>query len=172
MKSTFPWGDDENQSTNPAMNWRNPAFDHQRGREGDSVREYISAGDLATHAYLANRLKAGADPVNGRSYIVKQSFGLYPTGGASDDYAWSRHLVSPYLPRVEAFVIEHRASRFKPESPEREDVIREVTSGLINFCLACSCGVPGLVVELRHIERGLQSLPRRSHVEPARHLAE
>jgi Zinc carboxypeptidase len=145
----FPWGDDDNQSTNPAMNWRNPAFDHQRGREGDAVREYISAGELATHAYLANRLKAGTDPVNGRSYIVKQSFGLYPTAGASDDYAWSRHLISPYLPRIEAFVIEHRASLFKPPSPEREDVIREVTSGLINFCLACSCGVPGLVVELR-----------------------
>jgi murein tripeptide amidase MpaA len=145
----FPWGDDENQGSNPAMNWRNPAFDHQRGREGDTVREYISAADLATHQYLANRLKAGADPVNGQSYIVKQSFGLYPTGGASDDYVWSRHLVSPYLPRVEAFVIEHRASRFKPESPEREDVIREVASGLINFCLACASGVPGLVVELR-----------------------
>lgn len=144
----YPWGDDENQTTNPAMNWRNPAFDHQRGRENDAVREYISAGDLATHTYLANRLKAGADPVNGRSYIVKQSFGLYPTGGASDDYAWSRHLESPYVPRVEAFVIEHRASRFKPVSPEREDVIREVTSGLINFCLAASSGVPGLVVEL------------------------
>ena len=145
----FPWGDDENQSADPAMNWRNPAFDHQRGRESDAVREYISAGDLATHAYLANRLKAGTDPVNGRSYIVKQSFGLYPTGGASDDYTWSRHLVSPYVPRVEAFTIEHRATLFKPASPEREDVIREVTSGLINFCLACACGVPGLVVELR-----------------------
>ncbi len=145
----FPWGDDENQSTNPAMNWRNPAYDHKRGSNGDAVREYISAGDLATHTYLANRLKAGADPVNGRSYIVKQSFGLYPTGGASDDYAWSRHLASPYSPRVEGFVIEHRSTRFKPVSPEREDIIREVTSGLINFCLACACGVPGLVVELR-----------------------
>jgi murein tripeptide amidase MpaA len=145
----FPWGDDENQSANPAMNWRNPAFDHQRGRKSDAVREYISAGDLATHKYLADRLKAGIDPVNNKSYIVKQSFDLYPTGGGSDDYAWSRHLVSPYLPRVEAFVIEHRASLFKPPSPEREEVIRELASGLINFCLACACGVPGLVVELR-----------------------
>jgi len=144
----YPWGDDQNQSADPAMNWRNPAYDQQRGVENDSVGEYISANDLATHVYLANRLKAGADPVNGRSYIVKQSFGLYPTGGASDDYVWSRHLVSPYLPRVEAFVIEHRASVFKPVSPEREDVIREVTSGLVNFCLACACGVPGIVVDL------------------------
>lgn len=144
----YPWGDDENQTTNPAMNWRNAAFDHQRGGSGDGVKEYIHADDLAVHQYLANKIKAGTDPVNGRTYITKQSFGLYPTGGVSDDYVWSRHLVSPYAPRVEAFTIEHRASRFKPSSPEREDVIREVASGLVNFCLACSCGVPGLTVEL------------------------
>lgn len=146
----FPWGDDENQNSNPAMNWRNPAFDHQRGVEGDATREYISAGDLATHVYLANRLKAGVDPVNARAYIVKQSFGLYPTAGGSDDYAWSRHLVAPFLPRVEAFVIEHRGTSFHtPNLMEQDEVIREVSSGLINFCLACACGIPGLVVELR-----------------------
>lgn len=144
----YPWGDDENQTSDPAMNWRNPAHDHRRGWEGDVVKEYISAGDLATHVYLANRLKAGADPVNNRTYLVQQSFGLYPTAGGSDDYAWSRHFLSSYLPRVEGFVIEHRATRFKPESPEREQVIREVASGLINFSLACACGVPGLSVEL------------------------
>lgn len=145
----YPWGDDENQSADPAMNWRNPAHDHKRGWPGDAVGEFIGAGDLATHRYLANRLKAGADPVNNRTYEVKQSYALYPTAGCSDDYVWSRHFLSPYLPRVEAFVIEHRASRFKPESPEREQVIEEVASGLINFCLACACGVPGLSVQLR-----------------------
>ena len=145
-----PWGDDQNQSADPAMNWRNPAFDHQRGRKDDSYREHISAPNLATHAYLANRLKDGADPVNGRSYVVKQSFGLYPTGGASGDYAWSRHITVPYLPRVESFAIEHRGTDFQPTNPvEQDEVIREVTSGLINFCLACACGVPGLTVELR-----------------------
>ncbi|ULO23745.1 M14 family zinc carboxypeptidase [Methylocystis sp. SB2] len=144
----YPWGDDENETTNPAMNWRNPAFDHQRGRSGDGVKEYIHPNDLAIHQYLANKIKTGADPVNGRAYITQQSFALYPTAGASDDYVWSRHLVSPFASRVEAFTIEHRASRFKPTSPEREDVIREVASGLLNFCLACACGVPGLTVEL------------------------
>lgn len=146
----YPWGVDQNQNTNPAMNWRNPVFDHQRGGAGDAYREHIRAGDLATHVYLANRLRDGVQPVNGRAYIVQQSFGLYPTGGASDDYAWSRHLVTPYLPRVEAFVIEHRGTNFHTSNlVEQEEVIREVTSGLVNFCLACACGVPGLVVELR-----------------------
>jgi murein tripeptide amidase MpaA len=146
----YPWGDDENQNTNPEMNWRNPAFDHQRGSPGDAYREYIRAGDVATHAYLANRLRDGVDPVNGKTYLVQQSFGLYPTGGSSEDYAWSRHLVTPYLTRVEAFVIEHRGTNFHtPDLVEQEEVINEVTSGLVNFCLACACGVPGLVVELR-----------------------
>jgi murein tripeptide amidase MpaA len=146
----YPWGDDENQNSNPAMNWRNPAFDHQRGSPGDAYREHIRPSDLATHIYLASRLRDGVQPVNGRAYVVQQSFGLYPTGGASDDYAWSRHLTGPFLPRVEAFVIEHRGTGFHtPNLVEQEEVIREVSSGLINFCLACACGVPGLVVELR-----------------------
>ena len=143
-----PWTDDENQTTNPAMNFRNPAFDHQRGQSGDSVKEFIRPDDLATHVFLANKIKAGSDPVNGRSYIVKQSFGLYPAAGVSDDYAWSRHLVSPTFPRVESFTIEHRGTNFHNDA-ERDPVVRELASGLINFSLACACGVPGLVVELR-----------------------
>jgi hypothetical protein len=39
------------------MNWRNPAFDHQRGGESDVYSEYISAGDQATHELLATRLR-------------------------------------------------------------------------------------------------------------------
>jgi murein tripeptide amidase MpaA len=145
----YPFGDDQNQSADPAMNWRNSAYDGQRGKPSDNVREYMRAEDQATHAYLAKSIKDGADPVNGRSYLVEQSFALYPTAGCSNDYAWTRHLISPFSTRVEGFAIEHRASMFKPASPEREEVISEVASGLINFCLACSAGVPGLSVELK-----------------------
>jgi hypothetical protein len=31
--------------------------------------------------------------VRGTKYIVKQSVGLYPTSGASDDYCYSRHII-------------------------------------------------------------------------------
>ena len=38
-----PWGDDQNQNGDAAMNWRNAAFDHQRGRAGDSYQgAYVS----------------------------------------------------------------------------------------------------------------------------------
>jgi hypothetical protein len=146
----YPWGDDENQSTDPAKNWRNPAFDHQRGRKADAYSEYLRAEDLASHVYLADQLRDGIQPVNGHTYSVGQSYALYPTAGTSDDYAWSRHLVSPSLPRVESFAIEHRGSGFHTTNAvEQDEVIQELASGLINFSLACAGGIPGLVVALR-----------------------
>jgi carboxypeptidase T len=33
----YPWGDDDNQSTDPTMNFRNPAHDGMRGTAGDSI---------------------------------------------------------------------------------------------------------------------------------------
>ena len=164
----YPWGDDENQNTKPAMNWRNPAFDHQRGREADAYQEFMNADDFATHVYLANRLRDGVQPVNGRTYIVKQSFGLYPTGGASDDYTWSRHLQTPSLPRIESFAIEHRGTSFHTTNlVEQDEVIREVTSGLVNFSLAWlrrSRADGGAA----HLQRRVQSLSRGTHFESAR----
>lgn len=160
-----PWGDDQNQSTDAAMNWRNPAFDHQRGREGDAYREYISAGDLSTHVALATRLRDGIQPVRGRSYLVTQIFSLYPVSGSSTDYVWSRHLADPGKPRVEAFSIEvagsddPSVSGFQPLVPNKDEIVREVTSGLINFCLATVCGVPGLTATLRTPNVVFNSIP-------------
>ncbi|HVR65350.1 MAG TPA: M14 family zinc carboxypeptidase [Verrucomicrobiae bacterium] len=144
-----PWGDDQNQNGDAAMNWRNPAFDHQRGRAGDSYKEHMYPGDQATHVFLANRLRDGIQPVHSRTYIVQQSFALYPTAGDSESYTWSRHLTAPFLPRVESFTIEVRGTRFDPSIAEKDEIVLEVASGLVNFCLACACGVPGLTAELR-----------------------
>ena len=106
----YPFGDDENQTTDAAMNWRNSAYDHQRGILGDAYGEYMAAGDLATHLLLGTRLQEGILPVRGRSYRVTQTIiTIYPTAGTSSDYTWSRHLVDWTEPRVEAFAIEHHA---------------------------------------------------------------
>src|SRR5437870_11971714 len=42
----YNWGFDANQSLDPTMNFRNPAFDGQRGRGGDAYREFIPAEAL------------------------------------------------------------------------------------------------------------------------------
>ena len=41
-----PWQIDENQTTNTTMNFRNPAYDGQRGTIGDTYKEYIPQNDL------------------------------------------------------------------------------------------------------------------------------
>ncbi len=138
----YPWGIDENQTTDAAMNWRNPAHDGQRGDDGDAYREYISPGDLAVHQHLANRLHDGILPVRGGNYLVTQSFQLYPTSGSSLDYSWSRHFFG--RPRVESFAIEVAGGSFQPSIAEKDQVVSEVVSGLINFCLGITCGVPSL----------------------------
>ena len=40
------WGFDENQTSDPSMNFLNAAFDGQRGKAGDAYREFIPGQDL------------------------------------------------------------------------------------------------------------------------------
>jgi hypothetical protein len=64
-----------------------------------------------------------------------QSFLLYPTSGASDDYAYSRHFVDGTKGKILSFTVECGQS-FQPSWQEAEEVIREICAGLVAFCLA------------------------------------
>ena len=77
--------------------------------------------------------------VRGSEYGVEQGYGLYPTSGASDDYAFSRHFADPSKTKVYGFTIECGDS-FQPPWSEAEEVIREVSAGLIAFCLGAAGG--------------------------------
>jgi hypothetical protein len=70
---------------------------------------------------------------------VQQSVGLYPTGGASDDYCYSRHIQDRSKTKTLAFTIEWGRSRcvtpFHPPYPEMRKVMREMAAGLMEFCL-------------------------------------
>jgi murein tripeptide amidase MpaA len=136
----YSWGSDENQSRDPGMSFANPAFDGKRGRIHDHVyREHIAAQDERTAIDLARRMSAAIARVRGRKYRVQQAVGLYPTGGAADDYAYSRHIQDRSKTKVLAFTIEWGRSRcvtpFHPPYPEMRKVMREVTAGLLEFSL-------------------------------------
>jgi hypothetical protein len=77
--------------------------------------------------------------VRGRKYQVKQSVGLYPTAGASDDYAYSRHFVDSRKGKLIAYTIEwgrsHASTPFHPPYPEMRKVMKEVSAGLLAVCL-------------------------------------
>ena len=65
------------------------------------------------------------------------SYGLYPTSGASDDYVYGRHLIDPGKAKVYGFVVEW-GTEFQPPWAEMENIIKDVSAGLIGFCSAAS----------------------------------
>ena len=132
----YPWGDDNNQTTNPGMNFTNSAFDGLRGQPGDSLyREYIPAPDQTRLQTIARRVTDAIRAVRGTVYTPMQGVGLYPTSGTSDDYAYSRHFVDPGKPRVWGFSLE-TGDEFQPPYYEAQQIITEVSAGLFEFCLA------------------------------------
>ena len=137
----YAWGDDVDQTTDSAMNFRNPAFDGRRGIAGDSAyREYIDPADRNAAIALANEMRDAIKGVRGRLYKVEQSMTMYPTAGASDDYAYSRHIVDPSQPKVYGYTIEwgsqDNATPFHPAYSEMRQIIQEITSALFAFCIA------------------------------------
>jgi murein tripeptide amidase MpaA len=134
------WGTDENQSHDPRMSFTNRAYDGKRGLIHDDVyREHIPAADEREAVRMGGQMAAAIRLVRGRRYRVQQSVGLYPTAAAADDYAYSRHMVDPRKNKIIAFTMEwgrsHAATPFHPPYPEMRRVMREVTAGLLEFCL-------------------------------------
>ena len=137
----YSWGDDDNQETDPTQNFQNPAFNNVRGILDSSAdpgagafREYIPSDELSSRVALANAFSAAIQAVRGTSYLVEQSVGLYPTSGASDDYSYSRHFVDGSKRNVMAYTLEW-GTEFQPAYTEMQNIIEEITSGLLAFCV-------------------------------------
>ena len=135
----YSWGFDENQTTDPSMNFLNPVFDGQRGLPRDRYREYIPAEDLQAAQKLGGEMKQAVATAGGARYALEQSFTIYPTSGASDDYAYSRHFADSKKSKLLAFTVECGRS-FQPPWSEAESVICEVCAGVIAFCRAAAAG--------------------------------
>jgi murein tripeptide amidase MpaA len=143
------WGSDENQITAADQSFLNPSFDGVRGRPGDTAYgEHIPPDDLTVVTGLSGIMDAAIAGVRGTVYGHQQAYGLYPTSGASDDYAFSRAFARPDLTKVYGFTIECGSS-FQPPWTEAEAVIREVSAGLIAFARNCKRVTDGAGVALR-----------------------
>jgi murein tripeptide amidase MpaA len=137
----YSWGDDNDQTTDPSMNFLNPAYDHQRGITNGAYAEYIQGDDLALVQRLGNKFASSLLAVRGKSYTVKSSYDLYPTSGCSDDWAFARHRVNPSKGKTYGWVIEWGDPPiFQPAWSEMQNIILDVSSGLIGMCLAAPCG--------------------------------
>jgi carboxypeptidase T len=134
----FPWGDDNNQTTTPSQNFQNPAFNGQRGVPGSGYSEYIPQADLDAHVAAAERIRNGIAAVRGRTYTVQQSVLLYPTTGTTHDYAYARKFVDTGRRRILGFTLE-TAREFQPNDAEKDQVITEVSAGLIECLMETLC---------------------------------
>jgi murein tripeptide amidase MpaA len=132
----YPWGDDDNQSSHLDQNFRNPAFDGQRGKPG-GYGEFMAGADQHRLVDLANHMSAALTAVRGTRYTVQQSVGLYPTSGTSDDYVFSRHLVDPRKRKVHPFTIEF-GTEFIPPFAEMREIIAELCAAMTELCLAAA----------------------------------
>jgi carboxypeptidase T len=131
----YSWGDDDDQTNNPTMNFQNSAYNHKRGIIGDSAyKEYIPSSDLSLAIELANTFHDGIQSVRGTTYTVKPAANLYPTAGTSDDYAYSRHFVDSTKEKVIGYTLEW-GKEFQPPYAEMQNIIQEITCGLLAFCL-------------------------------------
>ena len=143
----YSWGSDQDQTTSPGDSFLNPALDAVRGRLGDGIGEYLPATELGVASTLATRLNDGIKAVRAIDYGVEQAMTLYPTSGASDDYAYSRHFADPARTRVFAWTVECGSS-FQPPWSEAEHVIAEVGSGIVRWALAAHEVTDSLAVSL------------------------
>jgi len=143
----YVWGNDEVQIADTNESFRNHSFDGQRGLVGDGYSEYIPDGDLFAVQSLANAFTRSLAEVRGKVYVAKPAFSLYATSGTNDDYAYSRHYTDSSRVKTLAFTVEW-GTEFQPVFPEMDEIIKDVSSGLLGFSLE-AIGVDSYIVSNR-----------------------
>ena len=143
----YVWGDDEMQTGDSSRNFRNSAFDGQRGLVGDGYSEYIPDNDLSTLQALATAFTRSLAEVRGKTYVAKPGYSLYATSGTNDDYAYSRHFADSSKARTLAFTVEW-GTTFQPLFPEMGEIIKDVSAGLIGLGLE-ALGIDSYIVTNR-----------------------
>jgi len=136
----YPWGDDLDQSTDPDQHFLNPAFDGERGIiPAQDYREWIDEPEFGRVAGVARRTAVAMGTVGGRPYGPLQAANLFPTSGASDDYASSRGRAQPRQNKVYGFTMEFGPRpQFYPTLTEYRQDVMDVGAGLMEFCLAAA----------------------------------
>ncbi|WP_280405517.1 M14 family zinc carboxypeptidase [Nocardia brasiliensis] len=161
----YPWGDDDNQTTDPAMNFRVPHPD--RGIPGDNLyREYMPAEDLDWYRRTAVLMRDAITKVRGSVYTVQQSVSpplLYPVSASVDDYVYSRNFIDPAKRKVRSITIEtskpvprgEELRGFQPVYEEARQVMVENGPALIEFCLSVMCPGRGAAAMRTTLDRHL-----------------
>jgi hypothetical protein len=143
----YSWGSDDNQSTSPYQNFRNNTYNGVRGvlgssSNGNAYREYTPQAENNDNIAAAKRIAAGLTAGGGSTYGAIQASDLYPTSGASDDYAYSRHFADTSKNLVHSYTIEFgfgnnaASCPFYPTAAQYNTNIKATGAGFMEFLLA------------------------------------
>ena len=144
----YSWGTDENQSKYSYMNFQNSSYNSVRGiltdtpGSGKGYGEYVSTADNTANTAAAQRVGSAMSTAGGRAYTIMQGASLYPTSGASDDYAYSRHFADSTKNLVHSYTVEFgfgndaASCPFYPTVSQYNTNIKAVGAGFMEFLLA------------------------------------
>lgn len=135
----YPWGDDQLQSTDPRMTFREPAWNGERGRRNDRYGEYMPAGDETVFKALAGAFRTTAARVAGRSYGQSTGFNFMASSGTSHDWLYARHFgpAGGSAP-VWSLAVEWNHAVMRPDFPLMAQIAGEVSAGLVAMALAAA----------------------------------
>jgi hypothetical protein len=130
----YPWGDDEDQTTDPGISFQNGTWNGQRGLRNDAYRDYVPPNRLPQLQTAAGVVRDAIQAVRGQSYIREQVFDLYPTSGTSADWAFTREFRG--YNRLSGLAIEfNKQQTFFPTWTEMVELIKDVDAGLVALCV-------------------------------------
>ena len=137
----YNWGDDDNQSHDPGMSFLDPRWDGRARRR--QYRRLPRVDHRGATVRPPEASPAGSRPRCGRSAgdrsMPVQAVGLFPTSGASDDYAFSRFQAKPELNKTYGYTMEFGyPTNFYPTITEFHQNLLDVGAGLMEFCLAAA----------------------------------
>lgn len=147
----YAWGDDETQTKFPKKNFVNDKFDGKRGYTGGPdppgsvYKEYFTADDLKTEVDGTDKMIESMLAAGNVEYTNYPAVGLYPTSGASNDYAMGRYYggLSCGHSRMFGLTLEFGSGEnsgdpacpFYTTKPEYHNHIRQVSAGFMEMML-------------------------------------
>lgn len=144
----WPWGDDTNQGTVEEQRFTNAAFNGKRGvipdTPGFEYKEYIPYPDWDAVVVAGTKVAEGMTFAGERQYNARQSTALYPTSGASTDYAFGRHIVDSSLSKIYSFTVEFgfrgpvASCGFYPSEDQFHLNVIETGAGFMEFLLTAA----------------------------------
>ncbi|GKU02953.1 carboxypeptidase a4 [Fusarium langsethiae] len=151
----YAWGDDDAQTSNKAESFANKKYDGRRGVLGDAetpktkYKEYITKSDLTGQLKLGNRMKQVMENAGTSKYTVQEAVGLYPTSGASTDYALARYYGKACgKSKLQSYTIEFgeesgsAACPFYPDQKQYHMWMKQVAAGLTEVALKAADTTP------------------------------